>query len=349
MSGSEAAGVTTYLTACAPASREALGRELAFRQASDVRFLGERRVLYRSQEALRPWFALHQFPVQLQVEVPSFEFDALRDGVAWSQLPLQGLQGDYAIQVTSEERWPQPFSVLTAALAERWAPASACWAPRRPEHVWSLHTRREGGRFWVYSGISPVSRNLSLWAGGECRIPRSPDQVSRAELKLLEAWEAFALESRIAPGRALDMGAAPGGWSRVLLSRGFQVDAVDPAPLDPRLQQAEGLRSYRETIGQFLQRNPQPYRLVTCDMKMSARMAAELLVSCASLVDPAGGYLVATFKLGRDGPVWKEARDAIARLEAGYRIDEVRQLYFHRSELSVLARRLVPRGPDSAV
>lgn len=63
---------------------------------------------------------------------------------------------------------------------------------------------------------------------------------SRAYLKL---WEALTrLGRHPAPGeRCLDLGAAPGGWTWVLARLGARVEAVDKAPLDPRIAAMPGV------------------------------------------------------------------------------------------------------------
>jgi len=63
---------------------------------------------------------------------------------------------------------------------------------------------------------------------------------SRAYLKL---WEALTrLGRHPAPGeRCLDLGAAPGGWTWVLARLGVRVEAVDKAPLDPRIAAMPGV------------------------------------------------------------------------------------------------------------
>jgi len=55
--------------------------------------------------------------------------------------------------------------------------------------------------------------------------------VSRAEFKLREAIHKFDVS--IEKCQALDLGAAPGGWTKVLADAGVEVTAVDPGELDP--------------------------------------------------------------------------------------------------------------------
>jgi 23S rRNA (cytidine2498-2'-O)-methyltransferase len=69
---------------------------------------------------------------------------------------------------------------------------------------------------------------------------------SRAYLKL---WEALTrLGRHPAPGeRCLDLGASPGGWTWVLARLGAQVEAVDKAPLEPRIAAMPGVTTRVES------------------------------------------------------------------------------------------------------
>ena len=55
-----------------------------------------------------------------------------------------------------------------------------------------------------YMGISTAEENLSSWPGGAHRFAQKPEQISRAEFKLLEALDVFGV---ILPsqGHALDL------------------------------------------------------------------------------------------------------------------------------------------------
>jgi 23S rRNA (cytidine2498-2'-O)-methyltransferase len=69
---------------------------------------------------------------------------------------------------------------------------------------------------------------------------------SRAYLKL---WEALTrLGRHPAPGeRCLDLGASPGGWTWALAKLGARVEAVDKAPLDPRVAAMPGVSMRAES------------------------------------------------------------------------------------------------------
>ncbi len=111
--------------------------------------------------------------------------------------------------------------------------------------------------------------NSAAWPMGipRLRLPRSAP--SRSALKLEEAFHVFLSpaerEQRLAPGvAAVDLGAAPGGWSWLLTRRGVRVEAVDNGPLDPALL-ASGLVSHRREDGfRFQPRRPVDW--MVCDM-----------------------------------------------------------------------------------
>jgi 23S rRNA (cytidine2498-2'-O)-methyltransferase len=133
------------------------------------------------------------------------------------------------------------------------------------------------------------------------------------------------------------MGAAPGGWTRVLRSRGLTVVAVDPADLDPRLGHDRGIRHVRERVQDYLPRAGR-YRVLVNDMKMDARASVGLMLRAAPALEP-GGLAVMTLKLPREEAPARQTlervRTDLERLSERYRILEARQLYHNRHEVTV--------------
>lgn len=91
----------------------------------------------------------------------------------------------------------------------------------------------------AYLGVSLVA-NSSPWPTGIVRLRLPKEAPSRATLKLEEAWHHFIpaaeWDDRLASGmRAVDLGAAPGGWTWQLVQRGMYVEAVDNGPMDKNL------------------------------------------------------------------------------------------------------------------
>jgi 23S rRNA (cytidine2498-2'-O)-methyltransferase len=188
----------------------------------------------------------------------------------------------------------------------------------------------------AFIGLSFVNYNLSDWAGGERRFAREAEQVSRSEFKLLEALEVFAID--LPPrGVALDLGAAPGGWTRVLRQRRQFVTAVDPAALDPRLEKDSGIRHKRMTAEAYLANEPDQFDIIVNDMRMDARDSARLMVDYAQQLYPHGIALM-TFKLPEHGR--RAVLDhAFNILKEAYVIAGARQLFHNRSEITVYLKR----------
>jgi 23S rRNA (cytidine2498-2'-O)-methyltransferase len=203
---------------------------------------------------------------------------------------------------------------------------------RQPQQVVSIALRSENGLPVFYLGGSLASHNLSNWAGGMRRFAREEGQISRSEFKLLEAIEYFRLELP-ARGTALDLGASPGGWTRVLREFEQYVTAVDPGELDARLAKDRGIRHRRMTAEAYLASDPDPFDIIVNDMRMDGRDSARLMVGFARLLYPHGWALM-TLKLPEQKrePILEHA---FAILREAYTIAGARQLFHNRSEITL--------------
>lgn len=225
---------------------------------------------------------------------------------------------------------------LAAVLAAGGAPIDV----RQPVQVLSVVVA--GGR--AYLGLSRARENLSGWAGGERRLARRPGQISRAAFKLEEACEAFGL--RLPPrGKALDLGAAPGGWTQWLRSRGLEVVAVDPAVLHPSLAADPGVRHVKRPAQAFFPAKER-FDVIVNDMRMDAQASAALMNEAAAALNP-GGWAVVTLKLPQRRPA-AAARSALERLKARYELIGARQLFHNRSEVTAALRLPSPSNPSGA-
>jgi len=90
---------------------------------------------------------------------------------------------------------------------------------------------------------------LSPFSEAKLRQLGGGHEVCRAVWKLREALQetevAAVLTRRGGVARALDLGAAPGGWTSVLAERCSDVVAVDPADLNPDVLALRGVRHVR--------------------------------------------------------------------------------------------------------
>jgi len=185
----------------------------------------------------------------------------------------------------------------------------------------------------LYAGASYAAENLSNWNGGMMRLKKDENFISRAEFKLQEALAVFAIN--LNGGKALDLGAAPGGWTKILLSQGMNVTAVDPAALSERLLRHKNL-THIQAAAQKLNLPP-GFDLITNDMRMDLFESSRIMLDMAHLLRP-GGLAVMTLKL--PAKHWqKNTASALSLLEKSYTVQGARQLFHNRSEVTVALRK----------
>lgn len=301
-------------------------------QVEIVQRLDERSFLCRCGVDFRPLFALHRFSVQYRSRVSNDSLAVL----AAEELMLADLKPGlpYAFQLSANQRLECSFGRLIPLWVERLGLRPELLNARNPRQVISVYFHKTEGGLSLYSGVNRVENNLSPWSQGVCRIPKAREAVSRAEQKLLEALELVSLPT---PGQALDLGAAPGGWSRIMGTLGWSVDAVDPADLDPAVARMGEVTHHRTTAGEFLRGREDSYDLMICDMKMDAVLCGKLLCHHVSALR-ARGLLIATLKLSKGKTALPKAQRALTEIRRAYTIVQARQLYFNRHEVTLIAR-----------
>jgi 23S rRNA (cytidine2498-2'-O)-methyltransferase len=129
----------------------------------------------------------------------------------------------------------------------------------------------------AFVGVSNPQEG-SPWPMGIPRLRSLAAAPSRSGMKLVEALATFvgeeSLLSRMRAGRvAVDLGAAPGGWSQVLASRGMRVLAVDNGPVAREVLATQLVEHRREDAFRF--RPERPVDWMVCDVIAApARIAA---------------------------------------------------------------------------
>ena len=163
--------------------------------------------------------------------------------------------------------------------------------------------------------------------------------ISRAEHKLREIIEKHGLELPT-EGRALDLGAAPGGWTRVLAETMAEVTAVDPADLDERVLALPNVRHLRLRAEELPPKELGEFDVLCNDMNRDPDESAELMCRMAPILRP-GGLAVMTIKFvtRRRREHIEEARDILAREYEGIRIQRVPH---NAKETSAVMRRKAP-------
>ncbi len=190
---------------------------------------------------------------------------------------------------------------------------------------------------------NPLNSSASL--NGIHRISMTHDAPSRSYLKLAEAFEVFLDKSEqsqwLKPGMtAVDLGAAPGGWTWQLAQRGLKVIAVDNGPLKGAAATHPAIKHLRQDGFRF--RPQRPVDWLVCDMVEQPQRVATLITEWFI-----GGFTQrAIFNLKL--PMKKRfvaLNDALGTMRKAldakgirYRL-EAKQLYHDREEVTILLAR----------
>ena len=182
------------------------------------------------------------------------------------------------------------------------------------------------------------------WPLGIPRLRMPPGAPSRSTLKLAEAFATFLGDDEaglLRPGlRAVDLGAAPGGWTWQLVQRGIKVTAVDNGPLKGAVADDALVTHLREDGLHWRPRRPVDW--LVCDIVEQPIRIAELVGRW--IADGAARRAIFNLKL----PM-KKRYDEVRRCEqriadllgaAGMRHTlRVRQLYHDREEVTAYLAR----------
>jgi 23S rRNA (cytidine2498-2'-O)-methyltransferase len=195
----------------------------------------------------------------------------------------------------------------------------------------------------AFVGTSDAS--LSRWPLGIPRLARPRAAPSRSVQKLAEALVTFLGDREAdlmrAGQRAVDLGAAPGGWTWLLAQRGLRVTAVDNGALKGEVAR-DPLVTHVRADG-LAWRPPRPVAWLVCDIvEQPIRIAG---VVAAWIADGAARAAIFNLKL----PM-KKRYDEVRRCEAhiAATLDAagvrhalaLRQLYHDREEVTGYLRRV---------
>ncbi|RKR02683.1 23S rRNA (cytidine2498-2'-O)-methyltransferase [Kushneria sinocarnis] len=211
--------------------------------------------------------------------------------------------------------------------------------------------RRKAGKRWLHLCWTEGDRvqiamsfpgNRSDHPGGIRHLRFPSGAPSRSTLKLEEAWHTFIPTerwSRVLNDScwAVDLGAAPGGWSWQLVQRGMSIYAIDNGPMDAGLMatgQVEHLRT-----DAFRWQPPHAVEWLVCDIVEQPSRVAALMADWLT----AGWCQRAVFNLKL--PMkrrWPHVREALGLLDRRLQqsgmaaVVRCRHLYHDREEVTVL-------------
>jgi 23S rRNA (cytidine2498-2'-O)-methyltransferase len=186
-----------------------------------------------------------------------------------------------------------------------------------------------------YIGMSHGMLNVSTWSGGMIHYKKDEVDISRAKYKLLEAISVFKLDlSNV--HTALDLGAAPGGWTSVLLEKEIAVTAVDILPMDVRLNKYQNYTNIKGNITE-LDLPEESFDLLTADISSNPKSTATM-INKASRFLKNNGYAIVTVKLMGD-KVRRGIKEVKEIYQEVFSIEEVKQLFHNKDEITLLLKK----------
>lgn len=198
------------------------------------------------------------------------------------------------------------------------------------------------GKEGLFCGMQSPLKSNGLHPGGTRYISQnSPDTISRAGAKIVEALH-FLSMYRPLPGDGaswLELGASPGGMTSELLARGYQVTALDRAPLDRRLDGHAGLRFFPLDAADFQPPGTTRYDAILSDMNGDPRAALGQVLRLAGHLKP-DGLVIFTLKtqaINGYEEILELHRDALEMVvTAGLRPIATTHLTYNRQEVTLL-------------
>lgn len=178
------------------------------------------------------------------------------------------------------------------------------------------------------------------WPLGIPRLRMHPDAPSRSALKLEEALITLLTEGErqrlLRDGmRGADLGAAPGGWTWVLVRNGLHVTSIDNGPLRQHLLDSGRVDHLRADGFQWQPKTPLDW--MVCDMVEQPRRVAERMATW--LREGWCRHTIFNLKLPMKKR-WDETRLCLELFQEQARkplLVRARQLYHDREEITVFA------------
>ena len=199
----------------------------------------------------------------------------------------------------------------------------------------------EGQLFGCVSPVTPLPGGMSWPAtlpGGLADVADDDSAPASSYRKLVEAFA--CVDGGPQPGQTcVDLGACPGGWTRVLLHHGARVTAVDRAPLDPALMRHPDVTFVQGDA--FAWKPPAPVDWLVSDIIAFPERVGELLEAWLTGGHCARFVVQMKFKGEPDWPALDAAR-AVVTQHGGWLV--ARHFFNDKNELTLIGG----RGPQPA-
>ncbi|MGL4401455.1 MAG: SAM-dependent methyltransferase [Luteolibacter sp.] len=209
------------------------------------------------------------------------------------------------------------------------------------------------GKEGLFCGMQSPKASNGLYPGGTKYISQnSPDTISRAGAKVAEALHYLLMHRQ--PLRKgshwLELGASPGGMTSELLARGYQVTAIDRAPLDKRLDHQAHLVFALLDVAAFQPHPRMRYDAILSDMNGDPSESIRQVGRLSRNLNP-GGLVVFTLKttgissFEEINALDQSAVESAAR--DGLELVARTHLTYNRQELTLFFERPSPGPPVS--
>ena len=204
-----------------------------------------------------------------------------------------------------------------------------------------IHVFFDGYQKAMLATASPL--NSSPYPMGIRRLKFPADAPSRSTLKLEEAFHSFLSKSDqedfLSEGRtAVDLGAAPGGWSYQFVQRGISVTAIDNGNMDDKLLSSHLLTHLKQDA--FKYETSSQVDWLVCDMVEKPSRIAQLIGQWFHSNDCR--LAIVNFKLPMKHR-WKELLTCLDILRSStdqQLMIRAKHLYHDREEVSVFIKRM---------
>lgn len=197
----------------------------------------------------------------------------------------------------------------------------------------------------VLLGVS-LTGNRAKYLSGIPRLRLQPAAPSRSALKLEEAWKVFIPDNQWldylgGAKKAVDLGAAPGGWTWQLVEQGMLVSAIDNGPMDEALMASGHVEHVKADGYQWRPRSAVDW--MVCDIVDKPRRTADMVVDW--LTHRRCKYTVFNLKLPmkKRYDEWLVCRDSMLEQldDAGIHvIFRAKHLYHDREEITCFIERM---------
>lgn len=154
------------------------------------------------------------------------------------------------------------------------------------------------GKEGLFCGLTTPQAANGFHPGGTRYISQNTsDTISRAGAKIVEALHYLPLFHPLpaADSHWLELGACPGGMTSELLRRGYQVTAIDRAPLDKRLNHQARLEFILADVATFTPPPSIRYDVLLSDMNGPAPDALHQVIRLSHHLTP-DGLVIFTLK-----------------------------------------------------